>query len=162
MHHGKGRMDGSANASQSVRPRSKLPSPTRDALTPWTALQRGNASSAGRSPGSSVLAVHLPARRFGEQWCSAALARAVGRPAPIYRCGGSAGIARNIAPPLTGFPFHPPRGSARRTPAGRHRSENSRAWPCNAGGAAKRGAAPPMVEFTSPGIRPRMGEESSH
>ena len=40
------------------------------------------------------------------------------RPAPTYRCGGSAGMARGFDPRRTGFPFHPARlETGRRTPA---------------------------------------------
>ena len=47
-----------------------------------------------------------------------------GRPAPTYRCGGSAGLAAALEfRSRTGFPFHPPRiDRARQTPAAKHYS----------------------------------------
>ena len=95
--------------------------------------RRRERSSAGRSPGSSVLAVHLPAREFSEQWFSAHIGSRCGTArTDLPLRGQRRGCIGSLHPRRTGFPFHPPRGSARRTPAGRNRSENPRALPCNA------------------------------
>jgi len=48
---------------------------------------------AGRSPGSSVLVSHLPIRRLTNSGPVRSCAAHRGGPAPIYRCGGSAGVA---------------------------------------------------------------------
>ena len=75
---------------------------------------------AGRSPDSSVQGpwfssdpgpLAFPSANTSEQW-------RLERPAPTYRCGGSAGMARGFDPRRTGFPFHPARlETGRRTPA---------------------------------------------
>jgi len=118
-----------AACSSSKHPRVNQPSPTRDAQRPGSSA-RPRRSSAGRSPGSSVLVVHLPVHQGANSGRKRERTRSE-RPAPIYRCGGSAGIAS--AKFRRGSPasrFTRRARTERRTPADRYRSENVGDGPC--------------------------------
>src|SRR5437764_194933 len=81
---------------------------------------------AGRSPDSWVLIVRLPVRRSAISGLNAMRYqnRTAGRPAPIHRCGGSAGVAPDVVRCAPASRFTRRARIVRRTPAGRHRSEN--------------------------------------
>lgn len=93
-----------------ARARTSATEPAPSRATLWTRMRRSGAHARSQAGLRARHAGRPPSRR-------ARAAVACGRPSKAYRCGGSCGIRAARGRRVTAFPFHPPRGTPRRTPA---------------------------------------------